>query len=668
MKKNYTYILLITILFFFIFYWVNALSVKQKWLILNNYKEKQYDLLFENDYWIINPEDSKIFNISKKINLFWDIKEWIKEDREKLEDKNNNNMSNIKSLEKSIEILAKEILNSTKSVNNINWKVINTKNEISSNKEIVKLLKNKVDKNKEILLKYLIYIYKKWNNAYKWEWIDNIKSILLNKGNISDLINDLYFKWLIEITWKKLIDKHKEYIQELYIKKLELEKQDVELRELRKQMVIERKVLSEKKKFKDKILTISKWKQALYEKYITNKIKVERSLQLRIIKEKLRFKNVKDKLLENYNCNFKSWKDGKLELDELSKDCINLNKVIYWESQIKWESKTTTWNYFSWPVVPYFWISSYFRDNSYKKMFWSNHDAIDIISNQSTLIKAPADWYIVHIQPADSYDYSFVAIKHSDWYLTVYWHVSEILVEEYDYVEKWQVFAKTWWKNWTVWVWVLSTWPHLHFEVYKNWNNVDPLDVLNLSYLKYNDLSEKYIYKYYNDFKERLWYDYLESSERWKIFKLNWSTEIERQKSLISQYAIWQFNNHEIWIEESLDWNIDPTFVMCIWLAETWLWRYLKTAYNIWNVWNTDSWSTYNFWNARSWIYAIIKTLNNKYLWSYNEIRELSRYWNKKWEIYASSPDYWHNNIIKCMSNIKWVYVPDNYNFRLLGY
>ena len=54
-----------------------------------------------------------------------------------------------------------------------------------------------------------------------------------------------------------------------------------------------------------------------------------------------------------------------------------------------------------------------------------------------------------------------------------------------------------------------------------------------------------------------------------------------------------------------------------------------------------------------------------KHIWScpseykdlsqYDEIKDLSRYGNKDTSkpIYASSPDHWHNNIIKCMSAIK---------------
>ena len=662
MKK--IYILAISILLVFVFYWANALSVRQKWTILENFKEKQYKLLFENEFWIIDSQDLDIFNISKKINLFWEMKESIEEDKERIEQEKTNIIYNIVSLKKSINNIDKEIADSTELVNRINTKIINIRKEVSGNEEIISLLREKIKENNEILLKYLVYLYKKWNNIYKDDDIDNVKGILLNNGNISDIINDLYFKWIIEITWKKLIDKHREFISELYKKKLEFEKQEKDLRDLRKAQVIEWGVLRDKKNFKERILSISKWKQALYEKYIYDKIKVEKSLQLKIFKEKLNFQNVRNKLLENYNCKFSSWKDEEVKLESVNEQCLNLNKIIYGESKLKSFSNNLS-NKFIWPISPYMGISSYYRDKSYKEAFWSNHDAVDIKANQWTVIKAPADWYVVHIQPADSYDYAYVAIKHADWYLTVYGHLSEIMVGEYEFLRKWQVFAKSWWKPGTFWVGVLTTWPHLHFEVFKDWSHVDPLDVLNISYLKSNKIPEKYFYKFSKDFRERLWYDISEKLNNVKVFKLDWTTEIERQISLIEKYAIWEFSDYKIWIDESLDWNIDPTFVMCIALAETWLWRHLKTQYNIWNIWNTDSWATRTLWSAREWIYSIVSTLNNKYLGKYNEIRMLSRYGNKKWSIYASSPDHWHNNIIKCMSNIKWEYVPDDYNFRL---
>jgi uncharacterized membrane protein len=72
------------------------------------------------------------------------------------------------------------------------------------------------------------------------------------------LINDLYFKGLIQVTGKNLIDTHRKFISELYLKKVALEKQEEELKNLRKQEIIEQKILKDKKDFKEKLLESSK--------------------------------------------------------------------------------------------------------------------------------------------------------------------------------------------------------------------------------------------------------------------------------------------------------------------------------------------------------------------------------------------------------------------------
>jgi hypothetical protein len=243
-----------------------------------------------------------------------------------------------------------------------------------------------------------------------------------------------------------------------------------------------------------------------------------------------------------------------------------------------------------------------------------------------------------------------------------------LMVKQYDFVKKWEVFAKTWWEFWTNWAWLMTTWPHLHFEVYKDKEYVDPLDYLDLSELWewYIPTEQKYIYKFMDDYRLKNWAEYdWELSNQVNTFNLTWESEVDRQKDLLARYAAPEFQDWNIWVEESIDWNVDPSFVMCLWLAETWLWRNLKTPYNIWNVWNTDSWAVKDFQNARSWVYSIVSTLNNKFLGSYTKLNQLSRYWNKDWAIYASSPLNWHRNITRCLTALKQKRVPDDFNFRI---
>ena len=662
---------------------VFALSNKQKWAILENFQERQYDLLFESDLWNFSSEYSDIFSISKKIDTYSNMSNEIQSDKELAEQKKEQLISTITSLEDSIKTLDKDIEKTSKKIEQINIDVIKTKTEIETNTKTIEILKNKIEENTEILLEYLVYIYKKSNTSYDWNEIDNLKSILLNWEPVWDMINDLYFKWIIQITWKKLIDNHRVYVWELYLKKVSLEKQEQNLKNLRKQWVIEQKILQDKKNFKENILDASKWKQSFYEQYLAEKVRLENEVRLNAIKEQIKLNSARNQILEKYDCNFIDVTENTSEARALEKNnprCYSINKLIYSETKLSKtddsEKSKNELNPISWPVNPVQWISAYYQDQEYKELFWANHNAIDIKVPQWTSIEAPMDWYVVYVRAPTDQDYSYLAIKHYDWFLTVYWHLSEVYVSQYEYVEKWQIFAKSGWEYWTAWAWYVTTWPHLHLEVFKDKEYIDPLSVLDLSYIKYQSLPSKYRDKYALDFEAKNGYAYAESGSNSKLFKVEWSNEIERQKYLISHYAVWAFSNWQMWIDEALDWNVDPSMVMCIGLAESSLWKNLTTPYNVWNVWNNDRWDRKGFDNARQWVYSIVYTLNNKYFKNYNALNLMSWAWRKTswlpwcwwewWPCYATDTNHWHNNVKRCLTHLKWTYVPDNYNFRLI--
>lgn len=643
---------------------VFALNSSSKWKILESFKDLEYEMIFESNDVILTKEDKGLLNTSNKMNVYSNIWSKIKTKREYLQEQNLKITSRVESLEENVKFLDEEIKETIKDVKNFNDDVIIVKKQIDKSRDTIVSLKEKVNENKEVLLDYVNHLYKKSLSIYKNGEIDNIKAIILSWENIWDIINDIHFKSIIQVTGKQILNQYRTNIYELYVQSVELESQELELKKLRKNLMIKNKVLKDKKDFKERLLELTKWKESLYKKYIKEKLELEKTVKLKEFKEKIKFNNARNGLLKKYWCTFIDLSKNTLETRYLKWKCLEINKIIYAESRIKTLEKDWN-NVFSWPINNINGISAYFHDKGYREDFWSEHDAIDIVTPQWSYIYAPADWYVVYQQAPVSENYAYVAIKHSGEFITTYGHINETFVKQYDFVKKWQKIAKTWWAYGTKWAWLLTTWPHLHFWVFKNKEYVDPLNYMDISHFSFDGLQDKYVAKYISDFKNKYWYEYkVRTKQKW-FFKLEWETEVERQKSLLNQYAVWPFKNWNVWVEEAVAGDIDPTFMMCVGLAESWLWNHLKTAYNVWNVWNTDSWWTYVFKNARQWIYWMVRTFNNRILWKYNHIKDLSRYWNKKWPIYASSPSNWHNNIIKCMSHIKWEYVEDDYNFRL---
>ncbi len=680
MHKIYLSVLLI---FWFIFHYslVNALTTSEKWAILERFQKQQYELLFESELSDYNWNYSDVFSISKKLDLYNSMSNDILEDRLTAQEKYSDIVTHIDSLEKQLNDLNQSIENTQETVKQINLDVIRVKWEINENSKTIEWLKEKIAENKEILLDYLTYIYKKSNTSYEWTEIDNLKSILLNWEDIWDMINDLYYKWIIQVTGQNLINNHRSYISELYTKKVGLEKKEEELKQLRKEWIIEQKILQDKKSFQQKLLDENRWEQEYYEEYLSEKIELENEVKLKVLRERIKLNSARNTILEKYGCDFVDVTKNSAELRSMqlnSEKCYNINRMMHWESQItaNQEQVLDTQNIFEWPVNPYLGISAYYREQWYKDTFWSDHNAIDVVIPQWTPIEAPMDWYVLHITPPNSEAYSYLAIKHFDWYVTVFWHLNEILVDEYEYVNRGQLIAKSGWEFWTAWAWYITTWPHLHMEVFKDQEYIDPLMVLDNSYLKYENLPERYKTKYLIDYQNRKWYAYENIDKNSRTFFLEWNNEIERQKDLIWKYAIWTFNNWQMWVDESLDWNIDPSLTMCIWLAESGLWKNLSSAYNVWNVWNNDRWDRRWFANAREWVYSIVRTLNNKYFWNYDDISKLSWAWRQlmwlpscreEWSFcYATDTSHWHNNVTKCLTHLKGTFVSDTYNFRLI--
>jgi hypothetical protein len=347
---------------------------------------------------------------------------------------------------------------------------------------------------------------------------------------------------------------------------------------------------------------------------------------------------------------------SKWTWDIITAKPVDLSSILQYTTKLDWDK------FFNWPTRDYHKITAYFQDDSYYKKFGFEHDGIDIFTPQWTEIYAPAAGYVYKVVDNDSDYYNYIVLVHNYWYITIYWHVNKIFVKEWDVIQRWQIIALSGGEKWTRWAGKLSTGPHLHFEVRKNWQLIDPLSVLDLSVYKNNDkLPNKWKIKYVKDSLTRK----IDLSN--VTFLPTSLSETDRMKLFLKKWAK-EFNNLTWWIIPAKKMKIDPAVAICIGYAESWLWKNTTSKNNVWNVGNNDRGDRRWYDTPEDWINAIYYALNNKYLSNYYTIDKLSRYGNKNAHIYSSSTYNWYKNVIKCLSIIKWYPVDEYYPFRIENY
>jgi len=108
----------------------------------------------------------------------------------------------------------------------------------------------------------------------------------------------------------------------LYVKKLELDKDEAKLKQLRKSGLLEKKVLDDKRASKKRLLEITKGKEELYQQYIDEKLAIEKNIKLQELKERIKLNSARDRLLQQYGCNFVDITKNTVETRTLSSECL----------------------------------------------------------------------------------------------------------------------------------------------------------------------------------------------------------------------------------------------------------------------------------------------------------------------------------------------------------
>jgi len=601
---------------------------KKKELIKNIYAQTNIASLMD-----LAQAATQLKDISSKLENVNNMYKTIKKQKKNLDKKYNEILDEAKSVVKSLQIRKQKL-------QSILFKIQVLSKDLDSMKKQLIDIKQSIYISKKQVENYVKILYKINNDYYSSvDGLDNVKLLFKNNKNIAKALSQEDIIKILSIQTKTLIskleqsqEKKKKFLKKIYLKKAEYVN-------LVNQYNSEIKILTSKRKVLVDMFTMLKTNKkevdAYYKKYFKKRISLKKQ-QIRLTKSITK----KDETNATW--------------DVIEAKPIDLSDVI--EHTIK-----TDWDKFlNWPTRDFISISAYYHDKNYKKQFWWDHDAIDIKIKQWSPIYAAAAWYVYKVVDNDSDYYNYIVLVHNYWYITLYGHISKALVKEWEIIERWQIIALSWWKKWTRWAWKLSTWPHLHFEVYKNGQNIDPFSVMDLAvYPDKKYLPIKWRIKYMKDSITRK----IDTTDL-KLYSMK-TPNIERRKRFLKRAAL-AFQDVKLWNQAWEKYGIDPDVAICIAYAESWLWRNTTTKNNIWNVWNNDRWDRVWIDSVKLWINSIFYTLNNKYLNKYHTIYSLSRYWNKEKHIYSSSTYNWYKNVVKCLSTIKWHPIDEYYPFRTL--
>ncbi len=312
----------------------------------------------------------------------------------------------------------------------------------------------------------------------------------------------------------------------------------------------------------------------------------------------------------------------------------------------------------AWPLYPIEEIQTYFGDEAFQKQYGIPHIGIQIKAEQNTPVYAARDGVVYFVADSDSIGINRMMIVHTDGYVTVYQYLNESIVQPGDIVRRGQLIGYSWGEPGTRGAGFISKGANLTFSIFKDGITRDPFEILDASIVKDKDvLPDGYQIKYLRD-------KYARPIDITDLELMTGESLLQRETQFLRRYGVGSYKSISFREDVVKGTNIDKDVVVCIAFAESTLGRYLSTSNNIGNVGNNDRWDRVKFNSAYVGGRAIAVTLNNSALGNYHTINQLSRYGNKDGKIYASSPINRQTNVLKCLSQIKGYYIPEDFPFR----
>ncbi len=377
----------------------------------------------------------------------------------------------IQSLQQQLGYLDQQVQLTQYKISNVTEQIITKQEEIKHNMEDVERAKLEVKNQEQILLEYvkLIYDHEQQYHEQGSTVLSDVK-LLLADQTISKTITTGEYLQIVQSAGKNILDELKGVYQQLAQKEIDLESKQDRLQVLKRELNAQRLTLQEEQVAKQRLLEVTQGDEQKYQELIlqTEQEKEQSAEDIDQLKGSI---TTIEKELEALRKNAKNLDDATLQKKaESAADLLDVPLT------------SDNANRFPWPVEPQQGISAYFKDSNYRGIFGVDHGALDIPASQGTEIRAPGDAYVYKAKD-NGYGYSYVILAHRDNFLTLYGHVSSILVKEGDVVRKGDVIGLSGGAPGTKGAGWRTTGPHLHMEIWKDGKKVDPLLYMDLTQL-----------------------------------------------------------------------------------------------------------------------------------------------------------------------------------------
>lgn len=375
-------------------------------------------------------ENSEVKDLNKQIQEKKEEAKKIKERQEKYAQSLKQARAEKISLTNQLAILDNHLAKSELDIEKINTDISIVDLEIKKIEAEIKNIKEETIREKEHLSSIIRLLYKE-------DQADTLEIILLN-NNFSEFLNQV--KYIEDINGAigesiDVLNKNKEESE----KKLKaMDEKNKELVKLKEELEGKKVALEDEKESKVFILDQTRFSEKEYQRLI---------------------------------------QAARAEQEQAAADISGLEKTVREKiSQISDKKLEFNDAGFIWPVSKNT-VTALFHDPDYPFRYIFEHPAIDIKAGQGTAIKAAASGYVARAKNAGK-GYSYIMLIHGDGMATVYGHVSQIYVQEEEYVIQGQTIGLSGGLPGTSGAGRLTTGPHLHFEIRSNGIPVNPLEYL----------------------------------------------------------------------------------------------------------------------------------------------------------------------------------------------